>query len=119
MIAGGVGIGPIRSLLEKVGPETAPIILYRARSEKDLVHVEELNALAAKVNGEVKTLVGPTATLKVRDPFSPSVLRASVPDLNEREVVVAGPESLLFAAYKGLRAAGVDTLDIHFERPWW
>jgi hypothetical protein len=33
--------------------------------------------------------------------------------------VVAGPESLLFAAYKGLRAAGIDPLDIHFERPWW
>ena len=119
MIAGGVGIGPIRSLLEKVGPETRPIILYRAHSEKDLVHVEELNELAARVNGEVKTLVGPTAKLKVRDPFMPSVLRASVPDLLQREVVVAGPESLLFAAYKGLRGAGVNTLDIHFERPWW
>ena len=71
------------------------------------------------MNGEVKTLVGPTAMLKVRDPFMPSVLRASVPDLLEREVVVAGPESLLFAAFKGLRGAGVNSLDIHFERPWW
>jgi ferredoxin-NADP reductase len=119
MIAGGVGIGPIRSLLERVGPETEPVILYRARSEKDLVHVEELTELAIRVNGRVQTIVGPTSSLAVKDPFSTAVLLTSVPDLQDREVVVAGPESLLFAAYKGLRAAGIDALDIHFERPWW
>ncbi len=119
MIAGGVGIGPIRSLLERIGPETEPVILYRARSEKELVHVEELNELAGRVNGRVQTIVGPTSSLTVKDPFSTAVLLNSVPDLKEREVVVAGPESLLFAAYKGLRAAGIDPLDIHFERPWW
>ena len=119
MIAGGVGIGPIRSLLERIGPETEPVILYRARSEKELVHVEELNELVGRVNGRVQTIVGPTSSLTVKDPFSTAVLLNSVPDLKEREVVVAGPESLLFAAYKGLRAAGIDPLDIHFERPWW
>jgi ferredoxin-NADP reductase len=119
MIAGGVGIGPIRSLLERVGPETEPVILYRARSEKDLVHLEELNQLAARVNGYVHTIVGPTSSLTIKDPFSKAVLLSFVPDLQEREVVVAGPESLLFAAYKGLRGAGIDSLDIHFERPWW
>jgi predicted ferric reductase len=119
MIAGGVGIGPIRSLLERVGPETQPVILYRARSEKDLVHVGELNELAVRVNGQVRTLVGPTSTLAGKDPFSKDFLLDLVPDLHEREAVVAGPESLLFAAYNGLRAAGIHPLDIHFERPWW
>lgn len=119
MIAGGVGIGPIRSLLERVGPETEPVILYRARSEKDLVHVEELNELVAGVNGQVHTIVGPTSSLSAKDPFSKAVLLNAVPDLQEREVVVAGPETLLFAAFHVLREVGIDALDIHFERPWW
>ena len=40
--------------------------------------------MARKLGGELMTLVGPTATLAVKDPFSGKVLRKAIPDLTER-----------------------------------
>ena len=67
----------------------------------------------------MRTLVGPSASLAVKDPFSARRLRLAVPDLRERVAIVCGPERLLWAARAGLREAGVHTDDIHFEHPWW
>ena len=118
-VAGGIGIAPVRAVLETLGHDAQPVVLYRAHHERDLVHLDELRDLAAARGGRVLTLIGPTAKLAAHDPFSPSSLRHAVPDLAERSVVVAGPERLLHAARAGLRAAGLPSNRIHFERPWW
>lgn len=119
MIAGGVGIAPVRSLLERLPAGSEPVVLMRARNDAELVHLDEVRALAARAHGRVRVLVGPSATLAVRDPFSADQLRRAVPDLHEREVLLCGPERLLHAARAGLRAAGVGADHIHYERPWW
>ena len=95
------------------------MVLYRARNEADLVHLDELKELATRLGGQVKTLVGPTATLGVHDPFSAPVLTAVVPDVGTHVAVVRGPESLVHAARRGLVAAGVPRASIHYERAWW
>ena len=118
-VAGGIGIAPIRALMQRLEPGTAPIVLYRARRNEDLVHLDELRALAERNGGEVFTLVGASASMANRDPFGARSLRKIVPDVGDRVAVLCGPERLLFAARKGLLDAGVSTLDIHFERPWW
>ncbi len=119
LVAGGVGIGPVVSFLEQLGSEHEPIILYRATSEKEVAHINELEALASARNGKVHTLIGPRATLKVADPFSPAVLLKVVPDLAKRVVIVAGPESMVKAVQHGAKAAGVPVENIHAERAWW
>ena len=65
------------------------------------------------------TLVGPTASLAIKDPFSGRVLSKAIPDLKDRVAVLCGPERLLWAGRAGLREAGVASDDIHFEQPWW
>ena len=75
--------------------------------------------MARELGGELMTLVGPTATLAVKDPFSGKVLRKAIPDLTERVAILCGPERLLWAGRAGLREAGVASEDIHFEQPWW
>lgn len=119
LVAGGIGIAPVRSILERLGPDAEPIVLYRARTEQDLVHLDELQALATARNGVVRTLVGPTARLAVRDPFGAAHMRRAVPDIDQRVAVLCGPEALLHAARLGLRGAGMASRDIHFDRPWW
>jgi len=119
LVAGGVGIGPVVSFLEQLTTQHEPIILYRVSSEHEMSHVEELEALANARNGSVHTLVGPRATLKVADPFSADVLLKAVPDLAQRVVIVAGPESMVKAVQRGARAAGVPVENIHAERAWW
>ncbi len=118
-VVGGVGIAPARAMLEVLPATAEPVVLYRAHSAAELVHHDELVALAARRNGRVLTLVGPSASLAVRDPFSASALLRAVPDLEERVAVLCGPDRLLSAARTGLRAAGMNSSDLHFEHSWW
>ncbi|MEZ5206251.1 MAG: ferredoxin reductase family protein [Acidimicrobiales bacterium] len=118
-VVGGVGIAPVRAMLERLDRRSRPVVLYRAHRQEDLVHLDELEALVAERGGTVRALVGPTATLAIADPFSADVLRAVVPDIAERSVVLCGPDRLLHAAGRGARAAGVPAERIHHEHGWW
>ena len=113
------GSPPVKAMLERLDRRHQPIVLYRAHKHDDLVYASELRSMAKDLGGELMTLVGPTATLAVRDPFSGKVLRKAIPDLTERVTVLCGPERLLWAGRAGLRDAGVAAEDIHFEQPWW
>ncbi|CAB4704751.1 MAG: hypothetical protein F2934_08075 [Actinobacteria bacterium] len=118
-IVGGVGVAPARAMVESMTAINAPVVLFRASSEEDLLHLDELRVLVESRGGTLRTLVGPSASLAVKDPFSARLLRDAVPDLAQRAVVVCGPDRLVSAARQGLRAAGVPTSSVHFERPWW
>jgi len=118
-VVGGVGVAPVLAMLERLGPDHEPVVLYRAHSEKDLVHLEDLRAAAERLGGRLLTLVGPTAKLAVSDPFSAKVLSAAIPDVADRAVVLCGPDRLLLAARAGLKAAGVPKSRIHSEHSWW
>ena len=106
-------------MLELLTPDQEPIVLYRARSKADLVHLDEMQEIAKRVKGEVLTLVGPSISLAVKDPFSGPSLRRAVPDIAQRTVFVCGPDSLVHAARKGLKDAGVPSENVHFEMVWW
>ena len=118
-VAGGVGVAHTRALLEGLGPRSEPIVLFRANTAEDLIHLDEVRELVEARGGTVRTLVGPSAKLAVKDPFSAQRLKAAVPDLKQRTAVLCGPERLVWAARAGLLAAGVDSSRIHYERPWW
>ncbi len=119
LIAGGVGIAPVRSLLEDFDSDAQPVVIYRARREAEIVHYDELVALAATRNGRIIPVVGRTSSLEVGNPFDPDVMRTLVPDVAQRVVVVCGSQPMINAAFRCLRTCGVDAADIHFERIWW
>jgi predicted ferric reductase len=118
-IVGGIGVAPVKAMLERLDRRHQPIVLYRASKHDDLVYVNELRGMARDLGGELLTLVGPTAGLAVKDPFSGKVLRKAIPDVADRVCILCGPERLLWAGRAGLREAGVAGADIHFEQPWW
>jgi predicted ferric reductase len=118
-IVGGIGVAPVKAMLERLDRRHQPIVLYRASRHDDLVYANELRGMARDLGGELMTLVGPTATLAVKDPFSGKVLSKAIPDLTDRVSILCGPERLLWAGRAGLREAGVAVEDIHFEQPWW
>jgi len=118
-IVGGVGVTPVKAMLERLDRRHQPIVLYRASRHTDLIYVNELREMARRLGGELMTLVGPTATLAVKDPFSGKVLARAIPDITDRVAFLCGPERLLWAGRAGLREAGVPAQDIHFEQPWW
>jgi predicted ferric reductase len=114
LIAGGIGITPIRALMEEMGGEI--VVLYRAVSDQDIVFREELNALAAERGIELHYVVGDHATGEGSRLLSPAHLRELVPDIEQRDVFVCGPPAMTEAAVRNVRAAGVRRRHIHAER---
>lgn len=118
-IAGGVGVTPVRAMLESLPKDSHPLVLLRARSIEDIPHYKEICDLADERRGDVRLVLGRTAQLKAADPFAPKVLTSLVPDLHKCTAFVCGPTALTFAARKGLREAGLNPSRIHLEIPWW
>jgi predicted ferric reductase len=116
LIAGGVGISPIRAVLEDCGPHQSPVVIVRVRHESELAHRLELERLVTARNGTLHVLTGPRQWFTRNDPFAPETLRAWIPDLASRHVFMCGPASLESAVMTGMRKAGVPTDHIHHER---
>ncbi|GLI03199.1 ferredoxin reductase family protein [Phytohabitans aurantiacus] len=115
LIAGGVGITPIRALLEE---STEPsVVLYRVHSEAEAVLLPELESLARERGARVHLLTGRTgAGSPPNMPFAPENLAAAVPDITERDIYVCGPLPMTEAVLRSLKALGVPTRQIHAER---
>ncbi|RCG29558.1 ferric reductase [Sphaerisporangium album] len=111
MIAGGVGITPIRALFETVPGEVT--LLYRASAPRDVVFQHELSAIAAARGAAVHYLVGPRA--RIGEPFTAEVLASLVPGLRDHDVYVCGPPGMTAAAVAALRRAGVPRRRVHHE----
>lgn len=116
LVAGGVGISPIRALLEDCGPHQSPVVIVRVHDEADVAHRAELERMVAARNGTLHVLAGPRRWFTRSDPFAPEALRAWIPDLARRHVYVCGPSSLESAVMAGMRKAGVPSSHIHHER---
>ncbi|GAB1512008.1 ferredoxin reductase family protein [Actinophytocola sp. KF-1] len=113
LIAGGVGITPIRALLEEGMPGDV-VVLYRVRDERDAVLLDEVRSLVAARGGRLHLLTGRTAD--GARPFTPDGLRGLVPDLTDRDVYVCGPAAMTATVRASLKALGVPERQVHSER---
>jgi predicted ferric reductase len=114
MIAGGVGITPLRALFESLpGGGGKAVLLYRSSDPAELPLYKELAEIARERGFGLFPLVGSRHTQP--DPFSAAELRRLVPDLAERDVYLCGPPGLVHAARKGLHRAKVPSRRIHVE----
>jgi predicted ferric reductase len=113
LVAGGIGITPVRALLEEA--EGDVVVLYRAMSEDDLVLRDELEALAAARGATLHLLPGDHRGAG-KDLLSPDHLRLLVPDVAHRDVFVCGPAGMADALVRNVRAAGVPRRHVHTER---
>ncbi|HEX6340703.1 ferredoxin reductase family protein [Umezawaea sp.] len=110
LIAGGVGVTPVRALLEEHTPGDF-VVLYRVRDERDAVLLTELRQLIAARRGRLHLLTGRGAR-----PFEPDALRHLVPDITQRDVYVCGPPAMTSAVLAGLRALKVPNRQVHAEK---
>jgi predicted ferric reductase len=114
LIAGGIGITPVRALLENASGDV--VVVYRALSEDDVIFRSELDELAR--SGEVKLhyVVGDHAAPGGERLLSSDHLQELVPDIAGREVYVCGPPAMADLAVRNVRAAGVPRRHVHIER---
>lgn len=113
LIAGGVGITPMRTLFETmpVAPGQDLVLLYRARDRENVVFRAELDQLAAQRRARVVYLLGSDPHL-----LSSSSLLRLVPRLADRDVYLCGPPGLSHAVRRSLTGAGVPARQVHEER---
>jgi predicted ferric reductase len=117
LIGGGIGITPIRAMLEGLDREPGDItVLYRARRQGEAPLLEELEQLAGERGHRLVVSYSREPDGGEDDPFSPARLLETFPHLADRDVFLCGPPALLSGALGGLERAGVPKRQIHYER---
>jgi predicted ferric reductase len=112
MMAGGIGITPLRALFESLPAQPGRLdLIYRASTAEEVLFRAELEALAARRGGQVHLLIGS----RTEHPISAELLRSLVADVAGRDAYVCGPPGLAAAFRNALRAAGVPRARIHVE----
>lgn len=114
LIAGGVGITPIRALLEDMpgGPGDIAVV-YRALREDHVILRAELDELAGRRGADIHYVVGDH---RDGDILSSEHLLQLVPDIAARDVYVCGPTAMTEATRASLGRSGVPRRHIFTER---
>jgi predicted ferric reductase len=114
LIAGGVGITPIRALLEDMpgGPGDIAVV-YRALQAGDVILREELDELARRRGAELHYVLGDH---REQELLTAEHLLALVPDIASRDVYVCGPPGMTEATRASLDRSGVPRRHVITER---
>jgi len=115
LIAGGVGIAPLRALLESLPAASGDLtLIYRVSSLHDAVFRRELEEIAARREAKVWFVAGSRAEL-TGNPLSGGELTRRIPGLIDHDVYLCGPPGLTAAVTRELLDAGVRRRQIHYE----
>jgi predicted ferric reductase len=135
LMAAGIGITPIRALLEDTpyAPGETTLI-YRISQPGRAIFADEITEIAAERGVEVHWLVGPRRADgswqgpsvggtgqrgEVEGVDDTVALRRLVPDLDQRDVFVCGPPAWTSAVRRAARANGVPREYLHIESFTW
>lgn len=112
LVAGGVGIAPIRAILSELPTTTQVEVLYRASRAQGVVLWQELDALAAsRPSTRVRYLVG----RRQQFPLDARWLCHLVPWIRAADLYVCGPQDLNQAVIHSASVLGIPPERIHQE----
>ena len=113
LIGGGVGITPVRALIEEFRGSVQIDVIVRASTSKDLVLHEEMDYLAAQSDGSIRVhyLVG---SRKIH-PMDAKSLVALVPRFADSDIYICGPAPLVTAVREAAEDLGVPKNRFHDE----
>lgn len=109
--AAGVGITPIRAMLDDLPASSDVTVLYRVSSLDSIALQAELEAMTASCGWQLVYLDGP----RNQHPMTHNYVTRFVPDLADRDVYVCGPPPFADAVIAAARVAKVPEARLHFE----
>jgi predicted ferric reductase len=113
MVGGGVGITPIRALMDEFKNGVQLDVIYRASKKEDLVLKDELDYLVANSGGLIRVhyLVGSR-----RDhPMNAQALKELVPRISDSDIYICGPGPLVETVKQAAEDLGVPKNRFHDE----
>ncbi|MFF7927276.1 ferric reductase-like transmembrane domain-containing protein [Streptomyces mirabilis] len=114
LVAGGVGITPMRALFETLPGAAGDLtLLYRANTTQDLALWDELAAIAEERGARLMYAVN--SPEGERPDISAETLSRKLPDIDRHDVFMCGPPGFAQQVYEALRGAGVPARRIHHE----
>lgn len=115
LVAGGVGVTPIRALLEEVQGHV--VVLYRVSDPREAVLLREIEGLVQAKGAVLRLVTGSSRTITANGPLlGPENLVALVPDVQDRDVFICGPNGMTDAVVRSLEQLGVPDNQVHAER---
>lgn len=111
LIGGGVGITPLRAIIDEIPDSTSIDVIYRARNHDDLVLKSELDELAQRRNVKIHYLVGS----RTEHPINELSLKKYVPRFADSDVYVCGPQGLIDDVVSACKSAGIPKDRVHHE----
>lgn len=111
LIGGGVGITPLRAIIDEIPESTSIDVIYRARNHDDLVLKAELDELAQRRNVKIHYLVGSRS----EHPINEVSLKKYVPRFADSDVYVCGPQGLIDDVVSACKSAGIPKDRVHHE----
>lgn len=111
LIGAGVGITPIRAVLEELPADAKVTVLYRARSHDEVVLRRELDTLAQRPNTTVQYLVGS----RREHPMDARTLQRLAPHVATSDIYICGPASLTEQVRYAAQVLGIPSSHIHEE----
>lgn len=117
-VAGGIGITPIRSLIEQMGRKKYDItLLYTNQKEKDIVFKKELDRLAKDYMFKIHYFLSREKNNKfISGRIDKEKIKQLVKDVLQRDVYICGPNVMMHSLSHTLIDLGVKPSAIHFEK---
>lgn len=118
LIAGGIGITPVRSIAEKFIMEGREVtLLYNCRKKGGIVFREELEAMREHKNLSLIYVISDGSSPgEEQGRIDAEKLGRLVPDAAERDIYICGPPPMMMGLVKLLTSRGVKKEYLHYER---
>jgi predicted ferric reductase len=107
LVGAGVGITPLRALLEDLPESVGVIVVIRASSAEDVVHRDEMAALVRQRGGQLHEVIGSRGQVHL----DATMLSRLVPDIAIRDIYLCGP-----AGFNELVADAASWLGVPMDR---
>jgi predicted ferric reductase len=111
LVAAGVGVTPMRAILEDLPAGVDVVVVLRAPTRQDVIFHAEMEELVCERGGRLHILVGSRHKLRLDH----RLIGRLVPDIAGRDVYVCGPEGFTNRILAAAQRLGVGADAIHSE----